>query len=130
MPHPLPSLLTLTPTHPLALIFFLLLQGGSRFHALYMLFSLLRILFPQLVSGWFLLIVGLGLSSKVTCSEKPFRTTQASSTSPLPLPFYYVVCVISSKHATSYVSLTRLLPPRAGCDCRVHCRDPSAENST
>lgn len=130
MPRPLPGVLTLTPTHPLALIFFLLLQGSSHFCALYMLFSLLRILFPQLVNGWFLLIVGLGLSSKVTCSEKPSRTTQVSSASPLPLPFYYVVWVIASKHATSCVSLTRLLPPRAGCDCRVHCRDPRAENST
>lgn len=49
-------------------------QAGPLLWALYVLFPLLGTLFPQLVNGYFLPIVDLGLSSNVTCSEKPSQT--------------------------------------------------------
>lgn len=60
------------------------LQTGLLLQALQMLFPLLRTLFPQLTSGWFLLIVRLSLSSDVTSSERPFQMHPSSSASALP----------------------------------------------
>lgn len=121
MPWLLPSSLTLIPTHLLALVFHLLLQAGSLLCALSVLFPVLGTLFPQLIrAGSFSLLVWVSAQALLRL------------TVPYPYPAFSITWSVSFPPIVLVPmspSLDRHLP-RAACDCRVHCGDPSAGNST